>query len=70
MLGVRLDTKMEKRLERLAKRTGRTKSYYMRKALEEMIEDFEDVAAAMERLENPGKRVSMEDMRKRLAVDH
>jgi RHH-type rel operon transcriptional repressor/antitoxin RelB len=61
---------MEKRLERLAKRTGRTKSYYMRKALEEMIEDFEDVAAAMERLENPGKRVSMDDMRKRLAVDH
>jgi RHH-type rel operon transcriptional repressor/antitoxin RelB len=30
MLAIRLPEKIEKRLERLAKRTGRTKTYYAR----------------------------------------
>jgi RHH-type rel operon transcriptional repressor/antitoxin RelB len=33
VLAIRLPEKMEKRLERLAKRTGRTKSYYAREAI-------------------------------------
>lgn len=46
MLAVRLPTKMEKRLESLAKKTGRTKSYYVRQALAENIDDLEDVYLA------------------------
>ncbi|MGD0347753.1 MAG: ribbon-helix-helix domain-containing protein [Terracidiphilus sp.] len=33
MIAVRLPAAIEKRLDRLAKRTGRTKSFYVREAL-------------------------------------
>ena len=46
MLAVRLPRKMEKRLDSLAKRTGRTKSYYVRQAIAENLEDMEDVVLA------------------------
>jgi RHH-type rel operon transcriptional repressor/antitoxin RelB len=37
---------MEKRLDALAKRTGRTKSFYVRQALEENLDDMEDAKLA------------------------
>lgn len=46
MLAVRLSRKMEKRLDSLAKKTGRTKSYYVRRAIAENLEDMEDVFLA------------------------
>ena len=33
MLGIRLEPELEKRLEKLAKQTGRSKSYYARLAI-------------------------------------
>ncbi len=48
MLGVRLEPEMEKRLERLAKKTGRTKSYYAKEAIRQYIEDREDSLLADE----------------------
>lgn len=42
MLAVRLPKKLEKRLANLAKRTGRTKSFYVRQALKENFDDIED----------------------------
>lgn len=42
MLALRLTTDLEKRLDRLAKATGRTKSFYARQAIEEHLEDLED----------------------------
>lgn len=42
MLALRLPTNLEKRLDRLAKATGRTKSFYARQAIEEHLEDLED----------------------------
>jgi RHH-type rel operon transcriptional repressor/antitoxin RelB len=62
MLGVRLDEQLEKRLAAVAKKTGRSKSYIARKAIEEKIEDLEDIAMAMERLENSEGRVSFEEV--------
>jgi RHH-type rel operon transcriptional repressor/antitoxin RelB len=37
---------MEKKLDNLAKRTGKTKSFYVRQALEENFEDMEDIKLA------------------------
>jgi RHH-type transcriptional regulator, rel operon repressor / antitoxin RelB len=51
MLAIRLPEKIEKRLERLAKRTGRTKTYYAREAILQHIEDLEDIYLAEKRLE-------------------
>src|ERR1035438_7604968 len=42
MLGIRLEPDLEKRLEKLAKQTGRSKSYYARLAIQQFLEDRED----------------------------
>ena len=46
MLAIRLPVTIEKRLERLAKRTGRTKTFYAREAILEHLADLEDVYLA------------------------
>ena len=50
MLAIRLPEKIEKRLDRLAKRTGRTKTYYAREAILLHLEDLEDIYIAEKRL--------------------
>ncbi len=51
MLAIRLPDELEKRLNALARRTGRTKSYYVREALFNQIDDLEDYYLGMETLE-------------------
>lgn len=46
MLAVRLPSDLETRLDALAKATGRTKSFYVREAVAEHIEDLEDLYLA------------------------
>ena len=43
MLAIRLPTDIEERLDRLAKATGRTKTFYAREAILEHLEDLEDL---------------------------
>jgi RHH-type rel operon transcriptional repressor/antitoxin RelB len=50
MLAIRLPENIEKRLARLAKRTGRTKTYYAREAILKHLEDLEDIYIAEKRL--------------------
>jgi len=52
MLAIRLPANIEKRLDRLAKRTGRTKTYYAREAILRHLEDLEDIHIAEKRLED------------------
>ena len=51
MLAIRLPEKIEKRLDRLAKRTGRTKTYYAREAILQHLDELEDIYIAERRLE-------------------
>jgi len=51
MLAIRLPEKLEKRLDRLAKRTGRTKTYYAREAIVQHLDELEDIYLAEKRLE-------------------
>jgi RHH-type rel operon transcriptional repressor/antitoxin RelB len=51
MLAIRLPHSIEKRLEKLARRTGRTKTYYAREAILEHLDDLEDVYLAERRSE-------------------
>jgi RHH-type transcriptional regulator, rel operon repressor / antitoxin RelB len=46
MLAIRLPQSIEKRLDKLAKRSGRTKTYYAREAILRHIEDLEDAHQA------------------------
>ena len=51
MLAIRLPQPIEKRLEKLARRTGRTKTFYARQAILEHLEDLEDLYLAERRSE-------------------
>jgi RHH-type rel operon transcriptional repressor/antitoxin RelB len=51
MLAIRLPETIEKRLDRLAKRTGRTKTYYAREAILQYLDEIEDIYLAEKRLE-------------------
>ena len=69
-LSVRLPAEIETRLEALAQKTGRTKTFYIREAVLEHLEDLEDYYLALERIQNPeGKPVSLEDVIARLGLD-
>jgi RHH-type rel operon transcriptional repressor/antitoxin RelB len=43
MLAIQLSQSIEKRLEKLARRTGRTKHFYIREAILKHLEDLEDL---------------------------
>lgn len=68
MLAIRLDPKIEERLTRLAKRTGRTKTFYARQAIEEHIEDMEDYYLAVEAMREPGRTYSSEEAKRELGL--
>ncbi|HTQ62194.1 MAG TPA: DUF6290 family protein [Candidatus Solibacter sp.] len=51
MLAIRLPQSIEKRLEKLSRRTGRTKTYYVREAILEHLQDLEDMYLAEGALE-------------------
>lgn len=73
MLALRLSPAIEKRLAILAKRTGRTKSFYARKVLLEHMEDMEDLhlaEAALKRVRAGKERVyPAEEVWRRLGLD-
>jgi len=73
MLAIRLPQSIEDRLERLARKTGRTKTFYAREAILRHIEDLEDIYEAertMERLRAGKERTyTLDEVSKRLGVD-
>lgn len=66
MLSIRLDQDTERRLDALAKATGRTKSYYAREAILSHLEEMEDRYIAIQRLEERGRRIPLEDLEREL----
>jgi RHH-type transcriptional regulator, rel operon repressor / antitoxin RelB len=67
MLALRLPPEIEKRLDTLAKKTGRTKSFYAREAILRYIEDLEDYHLATRRLARSAQRVSLEELEQEVA---
>ena len=62
MIAVRLPADIETRLDNLAKLTGRTKTFYVREAILDHLEDLEDAYIAEKRLKISGKTVSLESL--------
>ena len=52
MLVIRLSEDIEERLNVLAKKTGRTKTFYAREAILEYLDDLEDIYLAEKRYED------------------
>ncbi len=53
LVSMRIEQNLDSRYTKLAVVTGRSKSFYMKQALEDYIEDLEDVYIAIKRLETP-----------------
>ena len=72
MLAIRLPQSVEKRLEKLARRTGRTKTYYVREAILQHLEEIEDVYLAERALERirggKARTIPLKDAMKRHGV--
>jgi len=69
MLTVRLSPELEARLTRLAKKTGRAKAYYVKRAIAEYLDDQEDYRIAISRLEDDLPSIPLRDVVKRLGLD-
>jgi RHH-type transcriptional regulator, rel operon repressor / antitoxin RelB len=67
MLALRLPPEIEKRLDALAKKTGRSKSFYAREAILRHIEDLEDYHLARRRLARRASRVPLEALEQEIA---
>jgi RHH-type rel operon transcriptional repressor/antitoxin RelB len=66
MLAVRIPESIESRLEKLARLTGRPKSFYVRQALETHLDEIEDTYTALYRLEKPARRWTLDELERGL----
>jgi RHH-type rel operon transcriptional repressor/antitoxin RelB len=58
MLAIKLPEEIENRLAELAARTGRTKTYYVREAILEHLDEIEEKYLAVDRLEKAGNNLA------------
>ena len=72
LINFRADDELDKRLERLAKLTGRSKTFYIREAVSIHIDDMEDIYLAdqvMDRLEAGTESLhALEEVEKELGL--
>jgi RHH-type transcriptional regulator, rel operon repressor / antitoxin RelB len=72
MLALRLPREIEDRLDALAKRTGRSKSYYAREAILQHLDDLEDVYLAEREMEairsGDATTISLDELMKRYGL--
>lgn len=57
---IRLPEELAEKLDRLTRALDRPKSYVIKKALQEYIEEYEDYLIALERLRNKDDRIISE----------
>jgi len=73
MLAIRLPEDIEERLNVLAKETGRTKTFYVREAILEYLDELEDLYLAEKRIEDiragRSKPVPLKDVMKRYDLE-
>jgi RHH-type rel operon transcriptional repressor/antitoxin RelB len=69
MLALRLPPDIERRLTEIAKKTGRSKSFYAREAIVEHLGELEDAYLALERLRANKKPIPLEDLEREFAEE-
>jgi len=73
IIGIRIPKSIGQRLDTLAKRTGRTKTFYIREAILEHLDDLEDIYYAekvLERVRSGEEPVSsLDEVEHRLGLE-
>lgn len=71
---IRLPHEIEKRLDKLSTKTGRSKSFYVKEAIIDHLDDIEDIYLAEKRLERilsgRTQTVSIQEVMKRYGMDN
>lgn len=71
---IRLPHEIEDRLEKLSMQTGRSKSFYVKEAILEHLDDIEDIYLAEKRLEDiragRAKTIPLEEVMKEYGMDY
>lgn len=67
-IAVRVPEEVVKRLDRLARKTKRTRTYYVRQAILEHIQDLEDYYLALSRQEHSQPTIPFDEMERRLGL--
>ncbi len=71
---IRLPEDIERRLEAMAKKTGRTKAFYIREMILNHIDEMEDyylAANVVERIrKGQGRTLTAQEVRRDLGLDH
>jgi len=69
MIAVRLPPEVEKRLKKLARKTGRTRTFYVREAILQHLDDLENYYLAVQRLEENLPGVPLQEVERRLGLE-
>lgn len=67
-LTLRVPDELEGRLENLARETGRTKTHYIRAALEEFLEERENYLLGISALERSEPTISLGELERELGL--
>ena len=69
MLSIRLPKEMEDRINRLAESTQRPKSFFVKEALSNYLDDMEDYYEVLKRQNDPSRSlISIEELEKALEL--
>ncbi len=68
ILSLRIPKTLNDKLEEIVKKTDRRKSYLVRKALEEYLEDLEDYLIAFERYTEDKEYLTTEEVKRYLEI--
>lgn len=68
MLAVPLTANLEKRLDALAERTGRSKTFYAQQAIEQHLEDLEDYYLGHQALEKSKRTYTPAEVKSELGL--
>jgi len=69
-ISLRIPDALNSRLDRLSHEVDRNKSYLIRQAVEEFLEEREDYLVALARLSKKEKEYTLEEVEKKLGLGH
>jgi RHH-type transcriptional regulator, rel operon repressor / antitoxin RelB len=69
MAAIQIPDELAEQIEQAAQRAGETRDVFLREAVQSRLDDLDDAAIATERLKNPGKRLTLEQVKSDLGLD-
>jgi RHH-type rel operon transcriptional repressor/antitoxin RelB len=69
MPAIEVSEELAQQIDTGAHRAGETRDVFLREAVLTRLEDMEDLAIAQQRLNNPGERISFDQVKRDLGLD-